>query len=143
MTTITKLHLNWSDYDIGLNSSNAWTTGQVLTKTAWGAEWKNAAWSDYSWVTKTISWWEIEIWLRTLVNVPTSNFTLTAPSTIKDWEEYVIRIISKTSYTMTLDTWFTNPRSVDLTLSANATDQYVFLAIWGELELQPLVDTWN
>ena len=122
--------------------SNAWTTGQVLTKTAWWYEWDDAPWADYSWVTKTISWWEIELWLRTIVNVPTSNFTLTAPATLKDWEEYAIRIISETSYTMTLWTWFTNPRNVDTTLSWNATDQYVFLAINGELELQPLVDTW-
>ena len=99
--------------------------------------------TDYSWVTKTISSWQLELWLRTIVNVPTSNFTLTAPATIKDWEEYVIRVISETSYTMTLGTWFTNPRNVDTTLSGYATDQYAFLAIWGELELQPLVATWS
>lgn len=121
--------------------TSAWSIWQVLTKTAWWYDWSNAAWSDYSWVTKTISWWELEIWLRTILDTPASNFTLTAPSTIKEWEEYVIRIISTTSYTMALGTWFTNPRNVSTTLSANATDQYVFLAIWGELELQPLVAT--
>jgi hypothetical protein len=119
-----------------------WTNWQVLTVVSWVAAWANAAWSDYSRVTKTISWWTVELWLRTIINTPTWNFTLTAPATLKDWEEYAIRIISETSYTMTLWTWFTNPRNVDTTLSGNATDQYVFLAIWGELELQPLVDTW-
>ena len=119
-----------------------WTNWQVLTVVGWAAAWANAAWSDYSWVTKTISWWTVELWLRTIVDTPTWNFTLTAPATLKDWEEYAIRIISETSYTMTLWTWFTNPRNVNTTLSGNATDQYVFLAIWGELELQPLVDTW-
>jgi hypothetical protein len=83
MTTITKLHLNGSDYDIGFNPSNAGTTWQVLTKTAAWYEWDNAAWSDYSRVTKTISWWTVELWLRTIVDTPTWNFTLTAPATLK------------------------------------------------------------
>lgn len=137
--------VNWNTWAVTVSEfepDNAWSADQVLTKTVSGYEWANAAWSDYSWVTKTITNWEIEIWLRTIVNVPTSNFTLTLPATLKDWEEYAIRIISETSYTMTLWTWFTNPRNVDTTLSGNATDQYVFLAINGELELQPLVDTW-
>lgn len=135
--------VNWNTWAVTVREvPSVWTNWQVLTVVSWAAAWANAAWSDYSWVTKTISWWEIELWLRTIVNVPTSNFTLTAPATLKDWEEYAIRIISETSYTMTLWTWFTNPRNVDTTLSGNATDQYVFLAIWGELELQPLVDTW-
>lgn len=100
------------------------------------------AWTDYSWVTKTISSGNVEIWLRTIIE-PTANFTLTAPSTLKDWEEYVIRCVNTTSYTITLWTWFTNPRSVSLTLSQNATDQFVFIAIGWELELQPLVATWS
>ena len=99
-------------------------------------------WQDYSWVTKTISWWNVELWLRTIVNVPTSDFTLVKPADLIDWEEYAIRVISETSYCMCLWSCFTNPRNVDTCLSRNATDQYVFLSIWWELELQPLVDTW-
>lgn len=76
------------------------------------------------------------------MNPPTSDFTLTVPATIQEWEEYVIRTISCTSYCMCLGSCFTNPWNVNTCLSGNATDQYVFLAIWGELELQPLVDTW-
>ena len=63
---------------------------------------------------------------------------LELPSTLAEWEEYVLRLVNETAYTMTLGTWFTNPRNVDLTLSSNASDQFVFLAINGELELQPL-----
>ena len=75
---------------------------------------------------------------------PSANFTVNLPSSIKDWEEYVLRCINwATTYTMTLWTGFTNPRNVDLTLSSNATDQFVFLAIGWELELQPLVATWS
>ena len=99
-------------------------------------------WQDYSWVTKSISWWEVELWLRTIVNVPTSDFTLVKPADLIDWEEYAIRVISETSYCMCLGSCFTNPWDVDTCLSGNATDQYVFLSIWWELELQPLVDTW-
>jgi len=102
---------------------------------SWGA--------DYSWCTQTISWGNVTLCLRTIVNVPTSDFTLVKPDTLIDWEEYAIRVISETSYCMCLWSCFTNPRNVDTTLSGNATDQYVFLSIWWELELQPLVDSWN
>lgn len=97
-------------------------------------------WVDYDWETKTISSNAVELWLRTIVE-PTWNFTLNIPSTIRDWEEYVIRTVSTDSYTMTLGTWFTNPFNVDLTLSDYATDQYVFIAINWTLELQPLFTT--
>ena len=125
------------------NPSNAGSTDQILTKTAWWYEWQDPSGSDYSWVTKTISWWEVELSLRTIVNIPSSDFLLTAPATLAEWEEYVIRIISEDNYTMTLGTGFTNPRNVDTSLSFYATDQFVFLAVWWELELQPLVATWE
>lgn len=96
-------------------------------------------WHDYSRVTK--SWNSIEIWLRTLVNIPTSDFTLTVPSELEDWMEYVIRITSEDSYTMTLWTWFTNPFNVSTVLSSYADDQFVFVAINWTLELQPLYIT--
>lgn len=102
----------------------------------------STGWTDYSWETKTISGWTVEIWLRTIVE-PTSNFTLNKPATLKDWEEYVLRCVNTTSYTITLWTWITNPRNVSLVLSQNATDQFVFLAINWTLELQPLVATWS
>lgn len=96
----------------------------------------NAWWTDYSWVEK--SWSSIELWLRTIVNTE-SNITLAAPSSIKDWEEYALRCVNVNSYTIALWEWFTNPFDVDLTLSANATDQFVFLAVQWTLELQPQV----
>ena len=101
-------------------------------------------WTDYSRQTKTISSGNVEIWLRTIVDNPDSNFTLTKPATLKDGEEYVLRTKSwKTAYTITLWTGFTNPRNVSLALSQYATDQFVFIAIGWELELQPLVATWS
>ena len=100
-------------------------------------------WSDYSWCTKTISWWCVELWLRTIVNSPESDFTLTAPSTIQEWEEYVIRTNSHTSYNMCLWSCFTNPWNVNTCLSCNATDQFSFLWVCWKLELQPLVATWS
>lgn len=81
MTTITKLHLNWSDYDIGLNSSNAWTTWQVLTKTAWGAEWANA------------SWWDIVVSSQ-------ANNTLTTGAGLRAWTEANYSSLTKDSNTI-------------------------------------------
>ena len=52
--------------------------------------------------------------------------------------EYVLRCVNgATDYTMTLGTGFTNPRNVSLSLNSYASDQFVFVAINGELELQP------
>lgn len=126
-------------WDISISEvPSGWTEWQVLTKGSSWYDWGDASWSDYSWVTKTISWWEVELWLRTIVNTPWENFTLTAPATLQDWEEYVIRVINEANYTMTLWTGFTNPFGVDLSLSYYATDQFVFVAVWWNLELQPL-----
>ena len=119
-----------------------WTVWQVLKKTANGSEWWTVSWwHNYDWITKTISGWEIELWLRTFVDTPTSDFTLTAPATLNDWMEYVLRVSSEASYTITLGNWFTNPFWVDLKLSTYATDQFVFVAIDWVLELQPLFIT--
>ena len=118
-TKISKMYFNGSDYDL----------------------WDNRY--DWDWKTKTIVNWEVELWLRTVVDTPTSNFTLVAPNDLVDWAWYAIRIINETSYTMTLWEWFTNPRNVSLTLSGNATDQFTFLCIDWNLELQPEVTIQN
>lgn len=118
--------VNWNSWAVTLKTIN-WTAldGSWNITVSW--------WHDYSWVTK--SWNSIEIWLRTLVN-PTSNFTLTIPANLQDWMEYVLRCINESSYTITLWDWFTNPWNVDLKLTSNATDQFVFVAINWTLELQ-------
>lgn len=76
MTAITKLHLNGSDYDIWwVVPSNAWTTWDVLKKTAWGCEWwaAPATWiqNDTTWTTTTVTkiraWTEAEYALITPV----------------------------------------------------------------------------
>ena len=139
--------LNWNDYlqkeqtRLFIYKTVYQSTGALhLLQDDWWWGWGGG--TDYSWETKTISWWSVEIWLRTFVNVPDWNFTLTAPAILKDWEEYVIRILSHESFTMSLWSWITNPWYVDLTLSEYATDQYSFVAVWWKLELQPLVATW-
>lgn len=77
---------------------------------------------------------------------PSSDFTVNAPSEIKDWQEYILRVSNlSTIYTMTLGNNIINPFQADLTLTPNATDMFVFLWVWGSLELQPdipsLLDT--
>ena len=93
---------------------------------------------DYSWETITISSGSAMLVDTRCKLIPTSNFTLQAPSTVSEGQEYVLRCDNTTAYTMTLGAGFTNPHNVDLTLSANATDQFIFLATpsW-DLELQP------
>ena len=105
-------------------------------------------WTNYSWVEKQITNWEVELWLRTIVNNTGSWFTLTAPATLLDGEEYVIRINNlydaATAWdSITLGTWFSDPWNTDLSLSSYASDQFVFLAINWVLELQPEVMGWN
>lgn len=106
-----------------------WQTGDVTIQW-WG-------WHDYSWETATISSWAVTLWLRTVVE-PTSNFTLNAPSNLEDGMEYVLRCVNwSTAYTLTLGTWFVNDFSTDLTLHANHSDQFTFVAYDWTLELQP------
>lgn len=94
-------------------------------------------WHDYSWETKTISSWAVTLGLRTIVE-PTSNFTLNIPSPLEDGMEYVLRCVNwSTAYTLTLWTWFVNDFNVDLTLHANASDQFTFVSVDWNLELQP------
>ena len=132
----------WSSAPSSPSEWRLWydTTNDVL-KSYDGTNWNECwGWVNKSWVTKTVSSWEIELGIRTLVNDPSANFTLTKPATLIDWEEYAIRINSwSTARTMTLWTGFTNPWNVSLSLNAQATDQFVFLAINNTLELQPLI----
>lgn len=126
-----------TEVDWKIDYPSWWNVWQVLKKTANGSEWWTVSWwHNYAWETKTISNSTLEIWLRTIVDNPWSNFTLTAPATLEDWMEYVLRCINNSSYTITLWTGFTNPRWVDLKLTSWATDQFVFVAIWWILELQ-------
>ena len=68
---------------------------------------------------------------------PTQNFTLQA-WVYKEWMTYVMRIYSWANpYTMSLWNGLTNPFNVDLTLTPDWVDQFVFLAINNTFELQP------
>lgn len=74
---------------------------------------------------------------------PSWNFTINAPATIKDWQVYVLRVNNwATAYTMSLGTNITNLQWTDITLTANAIDMFVFVAIDGELELQKEMPQW-
>ena len=80
----------------------------------------------------------------TTQTTPTEDFTVSAPSTVRAWQEYVLRVIStETAYVMTLWQWIVNPKQVDINLHTHTTDTYVFLALddWT-LELQPIVSEW-
>ena len=80
----------------------------------------------------------------TTQTTPTEDFTVSAPSTVRVWQEYVLRVIStETAYVMTLWQWIVNPKQVDINLHTHTTDTYVFLALddWT-LELQPIVSEW-
>lgn len=101
----------------------------------WSGDLEIAGWHDYSWKTKT--WASFKIDLRSYIE-PSQNFTVNLPDELEDGMEYVLRCVNgATAYTMTLGTGFTNPRNVSLSLNSYASDQFVFVAINGELELQP------
>ena len=126
-----------------------WTTWQVLQKTSswcWWATISLNAWdmcySDFNPVSK--SWTSITLSLFSTLT-PSANFTVNKPSTIKAWQTYVLRVSNwATPYTMTLGTGITNPRGVDLNLTANGTDQFTFLATSSSaLELQAMWEREN
>ncbi len=122
--------------------SSSWSCGQVLQKTNNWYDWATIsldAWdmcySDFNWSTK--SWASVTLDLNNTIT-PSSNFIVNKPSTIKEWQTYILRVSSwATVYTMTLGTWINNPWWEDLTLTANWIDQFVFLATSSStLELQ-------
>ena len=110
------------------NTSLLWSGN--ISITAW-----DMSYTDFNWVAKT--WATITLDLASTYT-PSANFTVNAPSTIKDGQTYILRVENwSTAYTMTLWTNVTNPYGTDITLTADWIDQFVFLAIWGNLELQP------
>lgn len=91
--------------------------------------------SDFNF--STLTWASINLDLSTDYT-PSANFTINKPSTLQDWQTYILRVNNgATAYTMTLGSWISNPYSTSLTLTPNAIDMFVFLAVWWNLELQP------
>ena len=120
----------------GTTSSSDWTE-------VWAWSW-DMLYQDFNWVTKT--WATVTLDINSTIT-PSANFTVNAPSTIKDWQIYILRVVNwATAYTMTLGTWITNPYNTSTTLTANFTDQFVFQAIGWSLELLPdteIAISWN
>ena len=98
-------------------------------------------WSDFERDTQT---WVNVILSLTTETTPTADFTVSAPTTVRTWQEYVLRVNSvDTAYVMTLWTGIVNPKLVNTNLHAHTSDVFVFLALddWT-LELQPIVEPW-
>lgn len=95
---------------------------------------------DFNFVDKT--WTTITLDLNSTITA-TNNFTVNAPTEIKDWQIYVLRVDvwGNTEFTMTLGDGITNPYNVDISLWTNTLSQFVFLAVDGKLELQPQLMT--
>jgi len=139
--------VNWCTWAVNVcEVPSWWSTWQVLQKTSswcWWATISLTAWdmcyADYNWSSK--SWATITLDLNSTIT-PSANFTVNKPSTIKEWQTYVLRVNNwSTAYTMSLGTGISNPWGTDLTLTPSGTDQFVFLATSSStLELQNDVD---
>ena len=93
---------------------------------------------DFYWNAEVISNGTITLWLSTTVT-PNANFQVLPPSEVKDGQTYILRVNNEaTTYNMSLSPLIYNPHQVDLTLTPNAIDMFVFLGVNGSLELQPL-----
>lgn len=91
---------------------NVWT---------WGADY-----SDFDYESK--SWSDITIEdFSTIINNPTSNFTINC-WTVIPWLQYIVRINTWSTYTLTLWTWITNPYNEPTALVASKTTTLIFLA---------------
>lgn len=107
------------------------------SQAAWG--WGDMLYSDFNYIEQSGS--SIELALCTKVNV-TGDFTINAPSDLKEWQAYYLRVINpdwEGPYTMSLGSNVTNPMLVDLTLSEGFIDIFVFMAVDWVLELQEWV----
>lgn len=145
--TVTFANIAWDPYDnanldTALDAKQdvlvSWTNIKTVNSNSllWSGNvsvW-DVKYADYNWTTLT--WNNVTLALNSQIT-PTANFTINAPWTIKDWQEYILRVTSGwTVYAITLGTNISNPNNVDTTLTANSIDQFVFLAVWWQLELQ-------
>ena len=93
---------------------------------------------DFYWNAEVITNGTITLWLSTTVT-PNANFQVLPPSEVKDGQTYILRVNNEaTVYNMSLSPLIYNPHTVDLTLTPNMIDMFVFLCVNGSLELQPL-----
>lgn len=131
-----------------MNTSGPWSLWKDLAYQTevvfdWAEGWSwvgDMRYSDFNFQDLTDS--TVVLDLRTEVT-PTWNFVVTAPTTIKDWQYYILRVNNwAIAYSMTFTWNITNPHSVPLTLTANSIDQFTFLAIWWYLELLPEATGW-
>ncbi len=125
---ITSSYHDSSKQDTLTAGSNVQISGNTISATG------DMAYNDFNFTTLT--WSSITLDLSSKIT-PSANFTVNAPTSIKDGQNYILRVTNwATPYTMTLWTGITNPSSVSLDLTASATDMFVFLAVWWMLELQ-------
>jgi len=125
--------------------NNLWYKDDTLFQ--WNTWWDgwDMYYNNFNWVTKTWSSFDLDLSSK---YVPTWNFTVNAPSDIKEWQTYLLRVDNwATAYTMSLWNWITNLQWTDITLTPNAIDMFVFLATkdWDEpvkLELQKEMPQW-
>lgn len=95
-------------------------------------------WRDFYFSAEVIQNGTITLSLSTTVT-PNANFQVLPPSEVKDWQVYILRVNNEaTTYNMSLSPLIYNPHQVDLTLTPNAIDMFIFLCVNGSLELQPL-----
>lgn len=117
--TLSFANIAWDPYD----NTNLWNALDA-----------KMGYTDFNWETPT---WATVILDLSTDYTPSNNFTVNAPATVEDWQIYVLRVNNwATAYTMTLGTWIINLQWTDTSLTANATDMFVFLAINWQLELQ-------
>lgn len=93
---------------------------------------------DFYWSAEVISNGTITLSLSTTVT-PNANFQVLPPTEVKDGQTYILRVNNEaTVYNMSLSPLIYNPHQVDLSLTENAIDMFVFLGVNGSLELQPM-----
>ena len=128
-----------------MNASSSWSlwkdlayqTESVFDRWVGGGDMKYA---DFHF--ETVTWNTVVLWLSESI-IPTQNFVVTPPTEIKDWQTYILRVQSwDTPVNMGLAWWIINPHWTSTTLTPNAIDMFVFLAVWNVLELQPEIVMW-
>lgn len=103
-----------------------WANNKTLVD-GWAIPTWDIAYSEFEFETAT-SWATLTVSDLNTNFTPNQNFTI-ACGTVKEWMQYIVRITTdSTVYTMSLWTWITNPFGEDLTLTANKTTTFVFLA---------------
>jgi len=93
-------------------------------------KWDNLVWDmQYADFRRVLKQWDVTIENLRTYTTPTSNFTISAWTWLKEWQIYILRVNQwNSAYTVTLWNNISNPNGLDVTMQTNKMNILQFVA---------------